>query len=162
METIMKAWDRDTKTRLATLLDRAKEELNKIDMAACFLVDRNSGTFMLKPLQQIFGDKLENSSGIRNSQVVLLNDFQYQYRNHPGVRLNHFAEDITLASSNDIPIVASSSAKIEFSRFSPNYQSETKMMDCWQYENIRNKRLLKVSLQHFRPLTNLSQCHCLN
>lgn len=106
---------------------------------------------MLKPLQEIFGEKLfENPSGkygwmgIERAQVVLLNDFRYRRETIPWsdfllllegetVKLptpkNHFAEDITLTSMNDIPILASSNATIEYTRFSPNFQVETEMMD---------------------------------
>lgn len=93
-------------------LSCAKEvlRLNKIDLKVfakafydCMLYGRQkfrnimligrtntAKTFMLKPLQQIFGDKLfENPSGkygwmgIQSAQVVLLNDFRYRTETIP-------------------------------------------------------------------------------
>lgn len=112
----------------------------------------NTGkTFMLKPLQQIFGEKLfENPAndkygwaGIENCQVVLLNDFRYSrdlilwkdlllLLEGDTVKLpapkNHRSTDIVLKSTNDIPILASSAGEIEASRWSPNWKVETDMM----------------------------------
>ena len=109
-------------------------------------------TFMLKPLQIIFGERLfENPaadkfgwSGVQNSQVIMLQDFRYSsdvivwkdfllLLEGETVKLptpkNHHAEDIIISSTNDIPIFATSAHKIEFSRFSPHYERETEMMD---------------------------------
>ncbi len=109
-------------------------------------------TFMFKPLKNIFGDKLfENPAadkfgwnGIQNSQLVLLQDFRYSkdviawkdfllLLEGETVKLptpkNHHAEDIVIDSSNDIPVFATSGHSIEYSRFSPDYERETEMMD---------------------------------
>ncbi len=109
-------------------------------------------TFLLKPLKVIFGKKVfENPAkdkygwqGVENAQVILLNDFRYSKEmiswsdlllllEGETVKLptpkNHCANDIHLDSSNDIPIFATSLGKIEYSRYSPDYEVETEMMD---------------------------------
>lgn len=118
----------------------------------------NTGkSFLLKPLQAIFGEKLfENPSmdkygwsGVENCQAVFLNDFRYCKELIPwGVFLlflegetvnlptpkNHFADDIRINRQNDLPIFATAGGKIEFSKFSPNYVLETEMMDSrWNF-----------------------------
>ena len=109
-------------------------------------------TFLLKPLKNIFGERLfENPSndkygwqGVQNAQVICLQDFRYSKEmivwkdfllllEGETVKLptpkNHFAEDIVIDSTNDVPIFSTSSGRIEYSRFSPDYEVETEMMD---------------------------------
>lgn len=109
-------------------------------------------TFLLKPLKVIFKERLfENPAkdkycwtGVENAQVICLQDFRYNsdiiswsdfllLLEGETVKLptpkNHCAEDIVLDSANDIPIFATSKSKIEFSRFSSDWEAETEMMD---------------------------------
>ena len=109
-------------------------------------------TFLLKPLKAIFGNHLfENPTndkygwhGVANAQVILLQDFRYSPNviswadfllllEGETVKLpapkNHFAEDILLDASNDIPIFATGPNKIEFTRQSADFERETDMMD---------------------------------
>ena len=120
-------------------------------------------TFLLKPLQSIFGEKLfENPSrdkycwsGIEKCQVAVLQDFRYSKEMiawgdfllllegesvHLPTPKCHFAQDIHLKSDNDIPFFATSIGKIEYSRFSPDYHAETEMMDSrWKVFKFSHK-----------------------
>ena len=128
-------------------------------------------SFLLKPLQAIFMDKLfENPSmdkygwnGVDNAQAVFLNDFRYIKELIPwGVFLlflegetvnlptpkNHHADDIRIHSSNDIPIFATCHKKIEFSKFSPDYEMETEMMDSrWKIFHFTHRIPLKDQIK---------------
>ena len=109
-------------------------------------------TFMLRPLKNVFGDYLfENPSRdrfcwgpIQHAQVCVLQDFRYSKDQIvwgdlllllEGQTVNLVtpksfnAADIKLGSDNDIPILATSIKKIEYSRFSPDFERETEMMD---------------------------------
>lgn len=109
-------------------------------------------TFMLKPLKEIFKDKVfENPSrdkfgwiGADKAKIMLLQDFRYckdliswndflLLLEGETVKLpspkNHFVEDIVIKATNSIPIFATSKSKIEFSKFSSDYFIETEMMN---------------------------------
>jgi hypothetical protein len=120
-------------------------------------------TFMLKPLTKIYKDKIfENPSmdkygwkGIENAQVALLQDFRYSKDLIPwgnflllleGEKVslptakNHTADDIHITSENDIPFFATARGKIEYSRFSADYEHETQMMDSrWNVIRFRHE-----------------------
>ena len=129
-------------------------------------------TFLLKPLQTIFGGRLfENPAQDRfcwgkllEKQVILLQDFRYHKdiipwaqfllmlegeTCHLPVPKNISPTDIELSVTNDIPILATSLAKIEYSRFHPNYQIETDMMDsrwkviefAYKFEGPKRKKI---------------------
>ena len=108
-------------------------------------------TFLFKPLRSIFGSRLfENPPrdkygwhGVQGAQVICLQDFRYNREiiswsdlllllEGETVKLpapkNHFAEDIVIESTNDIPIFATGPAKISYSLFSPDHHLETEMM----------------------------------
>ena len=86
--------------------------------------------------------------GIETAQVALLQDFRYSKDLIPwgnflllleGEKVslptakNHTADDIHITTENDIPFFATAREKIEFSRFSANYEAETEMMDSRWY-----------------------------
>lgn len=120
-------------------------------------------TFMLKPLKNVYGDFLfENPSrdrfcwgGIEKSQVVVLQDFRYSKDQIAwgdflllleGETVNLLtpksfnSTDIKLKSDNDIPILATSIKKIEYNRFSPDYDKETEMMDSrWKVFEFKHR-----------------------
>lgn len=133
---------------LASAMTRGRRKFNNI-----MLVGRsNCGkTFLLKPLKAIFEEKLfENPprdkygwQGVQSVQVICLQDFRYSKEvigwsdlllllEGETVKLpapkNHFAEDIVISSSNDIPIFATGPGKIAYSLFSPDHEVETDMM----------------------------------
>jgi hypothetical protein len=139
------------------------------------LIGRSSTakTFMLKPLKNIFGDKLfENPArdkygwnGIENCQVVLLQDFRYSKEliawkdfllmlEGETVKLprpkNHCAEDIVIDASNDIPILATSGSRIEFSHFSPDFDRETDMMNS-RWKIFEFKHVFEEKVQRNIP-----------
>ena len=59
---------------------------------------------------------------------------------------NHFLEDIVIHSDNDIPIFATSKSKIEYPRYSPDYEIETEMMDS-SWNLIKFTYIFKKAIQ---------------
>ena len=139
----------DFSGKMKLAMERGRRKFNNI-----MLVGKSNcaKTFLLKPLKDIFGDKLfENPTndkygwqGVDNAQVICLQDFRYSGNliswsdfllllEGETVKLptpkNHFAEDIVLKNTNDVPIFATGPHKIEYSRQSPNFERETDMMD---------------------------------
>ena len=109
-------------------------------------------TWILKPLKLIFGKRLfENPArdkfgwgGIERCQVAVLNDFRYHkdmiawndfllLLEGETVKLimpkNHHANNLELQPEQDIPFFGTALNKIEYSKFSPDYEGETAMMD---------------------------------
>jgi hypothetical protein len=137
----------------------------------------NTGkTFMLKPLQLIYKDKLfENPSsdkygwlGVHEAQVILLNDYRWSPDSIKWKELlnllegetvkfptpkNHFSEDQVIPTTNSVPVLATSIAKIEYKRTHPDYHEETRMMDArW--------RIFRFS-HVFSPSVYITPCaHC--
>ena len=139
----------DFTAAMSTAMRRGRQKFVNV-----MLVGRSNcaKTFLLKPLKEIFEDRLfENPAndkygwqGIQKAQVICLQDFRYNkdtiawsdfllLLEGETVKLptpkNHFSEDILLDSSNDIPIFATGPSRIEYSKFSPDYEVETEMMD---------------------------------
>ena len=82
---------------------------------------------------------------MQDAQVILLNDYRWcegipwtdflnlleGYTVKFPTPKNHFAQDEVIDTSNNVPILATSAAKLEYQRSHPNYLEETGMMDKW-------------------------------
>lgn len=145
-----------------TIFKAIKFGRNKFNNIMIIGRSNTAKTFLLKPLKSIFEGRLfENPTkdkfgwnGIDKCQVVMLQDFRYTKEviswsdfllmlEGETVKLpapkNHRADDIHLVSDNSLPIFATGPGKIEYSRFSPDFEVETDMMDSrWVYIKLEH------------------------
>ena len=133
---------------MKSAMERGRKKFNNV-----MLIGKSNcaKTFLLKPLKDIFGDKLfENPSNnkqgwddVEDAQVICLQDFRYSSTiiawadfllllEGETVKLptpkNVRPDDIVLNATNDVPIFATGPHEITYSMFSPDYALETEMM----------------------------------